>query len=171
MNFFEENRIESYTFENIPESIEEFKSLKIANLDNPFKTAALTVVALFVYPKNKKVSIDMLNFLRGPRPLNGQNISFLDDRFREKSYIINSYFEGATPENDYKPNTPYKITIEINHISSFKDGYKKLFIPCGGADDKRAVTLRMRKTDKKWFLWEQNLTVGITPPKSLNPWS
>lgn len=35
-----------------------------------------------------QIGTEMLNWLRGPRPLNGQEISFLNDRFRDgKTYI------------------------------------------------------------------------------------
>ena len=74
----------------------------------------------------------MLNWLRGPRPLNGQEISFLNDRFRDgKSYIPFSYFVGASPENGYTPRQPFTLLVGSNHTSNTEDGYCKLFIPCG----------------------------------------
>lgn len=165
------NKRESFTFSALPESLAQMQALPEAALDTPFKTAALTVCALCAYAADKQIGTEMLNWLRGPRPLNGQEISFLNDRFRGgRTYIPFSYFAGATPDNDYTPTRPYTITIESNHISDAEAGYMKLFIPCGGADSPRPVKLRMRG-DGKWFLWEQYLMTDIRQPKSSDPWA
>ena len=75
----------------------------------------------------------MLNFLRGPRPLNGQEISFLNDRFRDgKTYLPFTYFAGSTADNNYTPTRPYTIRVESNHTSHVEQGYMKLFIPAAG---------------------------------------
>ena len=134
--------------------------------------AALTVLALCAYAADKNIGTEMLNWLRGPRPLNGQEISFLNDRFRDgKTYLPFTYFAGATPENNYTPSCPYTITVESNHVSGEEAGYMKLFIPCGGADDPRPVKLRQRGSDGKWFLWEQYLLTGVRMPKASDPWA
>lgn len=57
-----------------------------------------------------------------------------------------------------------------NHTSNVEDGYCKLFIPCGGADDPRPIKLR-RKGNGQWFLWEQYLMTGIRIPASADPWA
>lgn len=165
------NNRETFTFSALPESLEQMQALPEASLDSPFKTAALTVCALCAYAADKQIGTEMLNWLRGPRPLTGQDISFLNDRFRGgKTYIPFSYFAGATPDNDYTPSEPFTITIESNHISGAESGYMKLFIPCGGADSPRPIKLRM-KGDGKWFLWEQYLLTDIRKPKSSDPWA
>ena len=70
---------ETFTFTALPESLAEMQALPEACMDSPFKTAALTVLALCAYAADKNIGTEMLNFLRGPRPLNGQEISFLND--------------------------------------------------------------------------------------------
>ena len=149
------NKREIFTFTSLPESLAEMQTLPEASLDTPFKTAALTVLALC-----------------GPRPLNGQDISFLNDRFRDgKTYLPFTYFTGSTPDNNYTPSEPYTIIIESNHVSGQEQGYMKLFIPCGGADAPRPIKLRQRGSDKKWFLWEQYLLTGVRTPKAADPWA
>lgn len=166
------NKSETFTFAALPESADELCSLPEASLDTPHKTAALTVLALCAYAADKSIGTEMLNFLRGPRPLNGQEISFLDDRFRDgKTYLPFTYFKGATPDNSYTPEKPYTITVESNHVSGAEEGYMKLFIPCGGADEPRPIKLRRRGSDGKWFLWEQYLLVGVRTPKAADPWA
>lgn len=166
------SRKETFTFSALPESLEEMQRLPEASLDTPFKTAALTVLALCAYAADRGIGTEMLNWLRGPRPLNGQEISFLNDRFRDgKTYLPFTYFSGSTPDNGYTPTMPYTIVIESNHTSEAEAGYMKLFIPCGGADDPRPIKLRQRGSDGKWFLWEQYLLTGVRIPKEQDPWA
>lgn len=166
------SKCEFFTFTALPESLAELQTLPEASLDTPFQTAALTVLALCAYAADRKIGQEMLNWLRGPRNLNGHDISFLNDRFRDgKTYLPFTYFEGATPENSYMPVKPYRLRIESNHVSGEEQGYMKLFIPCGGADDPRPVKLRKYGSDGKWFLWEQYLLTGVRPPKSADPWA
>lgn len=163
---------ETFTFSALPESLAEMQTLPEAALETPFQTAALTVLALCAYAADKTIGTEMLNWLRGPRPLNGQEISFLNDRFRDgKTYLPFTYFVGSSPENNYTPAQPYKIVVESNHTSDAEEGYMKLFIPCGGADSPRPVKLRRRGSDGKWFLWEQYLLTGVKMPKSDDPWA
>lgn len=87
------NKREKFTFSALPESLEQMHALPEASLDSPYKTAALTVCALCAYAADKQIGTEMLNWLRGPRPLNGADISFINDRFRDgKTYIPFSYF-------------------------------------------------------------------------------
>ena len=151
------NKNETFTFTSLPESLGELP---------------LTVLALCAYAADRQIGQDMLNWLRGPRPLNGQDISFLNDRFRDgKTYLPFTYFVGSTPDNNYTPTQPYTIRVESNHVSGEEQGYMKLFIPCGGADDPRPIKLRQRGSDGKWFLWEQYLLTGVRTPKAADPWA
>ena len=66
---------ETFTFTSLPESLAEMQALPEASLDTPFKTAALTVLALCAYAADRNIGTEMLNWLRGPRPLNGQQLA------------------------------------------------------------------------------------------------
>lgn len=163
---------ESFKFSSLPQSLEELQSLPEASLDTPYKTAALVVLALCAYTANRETGTEMLNWLRGPRPLNGQDISFLNDRFRDgKTYLPFTYFSGSAPDNGYTPTQPYTLIIQSDHTSNDEAGYMKLFIPCGGADAPRPIKLRQRGSDGKWFLWEQYLLTGVQLPKEQDPWA
>lgn len=63
------NRAETFTFAALPESLAELRALPEAALDSPFQTAALTVLALCAYAADRNIGQEMLNWLRGPRPL------------------------------------------------------------------------------------------------------
>ena len=60
------NKRETFTFQTLPESVEQMRALPEAAMDTPFKTAALTVCALCAFAADQAVGTDLLNFLRGP---------------------------------------------------------------------------------------------------------
>ncbi len=164
------NKSVTITFSSLPESYETFTALSEAKMDNPFSTAALSVLAFCFYPENKDLSLQMLDFLRGPRPLSVMDKQFIADRFRDKDYVPRSYFEGATPNNNYLPSEPYSIVVSENPYSYQNEGYATLYLTSGGADSPRSVQLRLAK-DGKWYLWEQYLLADIRKPESENPWA
>ncbi|MGN0372760.1 MAG: DUF6935 domain-containing protein [Enterocloster sp.] len=163
-------RTEKIVVNEIPDSLVKFKVLPQAALSTPFDTAAMTVLALCNYPKDKETSLQMLEYLRGPRPMTGMDKQFIADRFRSKDYVPRSYFQGAVPGNDYQPSRPYTILVSENAYSYAEAGYAKLFIPSGGADSPRPIKLRLAK-DGKWYLWEQALLTDVRAPESSNPWA
>lgn len=57
------NKRETFTFTALPESLAELQALPEASLDTPFKTAALTVLALCAYAADRNIGTDMLNWL------------------------------------------------------------------------------------------------------------
>ena len=164
------NKSVKITFSALPDSYEGFIALPEAKMDNPFSSAALTVLAFCFYPENKDLSLQMLDFLRGPRPLSVMDKQFIADRFRDKDYVPRSYFEGATPNNNYLSSEPYSITVSENPYSYQNEGYATLYVTSGGADSPRSVQLRLAK-DGKWYLWEQYLLADIRKPESENPWA
>lgn len=164
------NKKETFTFAALPESLAQLQALPEASLDSPFKTAALTLCALCAYAADRQIGTEMLNWLRGPRPLSNQEISFLNDRFRDGVDVPFSYFKGATPANNYTPEQPFTVTVESNPYSDANPGYMKLFLRSGGADNPREVVLR-QKGDGQWMLWDQFLLVSIRKAKSDDPWA
>lgn len=160
-------------FSTLPKTLNDLQSMPQSSLTDPYEVAALTVAALTCYPEQKEAAIEMLNYLRGPRPLSGYEQQFLRDRFLGKTYIMNSYYEGATPDNQYTPSIPYTIVIGENPYSraQYMEGYLTLYIKCNGADSPRPLKLRSKPSTGQWFLWEQSLLTGIRLPKEADPWS
>ncbi len=162
-----------FQFSSLPNNLDELKALSEASMDTPYKTAALSILSLCIYAKNKDEGIKCLNFVRGPhqKPLLPSEIQFFDDRFRDSNggkLIPISYFKGATPENEYTPSKPYTLELFTNSHSYEQDTYCTLHIYSGGADAERQVQLRV--ASGTWYLWQQFLMVGIKTPKSQNPW-
>lgn len=161
------------TLNSLPKTLDELKAMPQAALTVPEEVAALTVAALALYPENPAETEKMLDFLRGPRPLNGIDKQFIRDRFRGKEYLMRSYLVGSTPENNYTPVQPYRVTVSENTYSwtQFVDGYLTLYVTCSGADSPRPLKLRNKPSTGQWFLWEQQLLTGIRIPQVADPWA
>lgn len=65
------------TLNSLPKTLDELKAMPQAALTVPEEVAALTVAALALYPENPAETEKMLDFLRGPRPLNGIDKQFI----------------------------------------------------------------------------------------------
>ena len=164
---------ETFTFDRIPETLDEMKALPQANLQNPFGVVALVILAMNNYNKDLDRTKEMLTFLKGPAGLMNQEISRMHDQLTGKDYLMRSYFEGTTPDNNYKPTEPFKITV-FDHPNSYdneKDGYVSLWVKSSGSDSDRQVRLRKKGSTGEWFLNEEYLTPGIKEPKEEDPWA
>ena len=167
------NKSYTVTFDQLPVNLEQLKALPQAALTRPEDAAALSVIALTMYPVDKEASLAMLEYLQGPRGLTGYDKQFLADRFMDKDYVPRSYFTGATPENNYEPTQPYTLTFFENPYSrdQFESGYLTLHIRSGGADSPRQVKLRTKPSTGQWFLWEQFLLSDVRKPVAADPWA
>ena len=164
---------ETFTFDRIPETVDELKALPQANLQNPFGVVALVILAMNNFNRDLDKCKEMLTFLKGPGTLMNQEISRMNDQLKGKDYLMRSYFEGTTPENNYKPTEPYKITV-FDHPNSYdneKDGYVTLWVKSSGSDSDRQVRLRKKQSTGEWFLNEEYLTPGIKTPQEADPWA
>ena len=160
------------TWNSLPKNLDEMKALPQADLKSPEGTAALTVAALCVYPENAEECYKMLDFLRGPRPLSNMEKQFIRDRFMDgKNYLARSYFKGATPKNEYKPDEPFTLVFSDSAAQIAEEGYKILNVKSGGPDSPRSITLRNKPSTGEWFLWEQMLLAGIRIPESQDAWA
>ena len=170
MDFLEKNKGGKQVVElsAMPANFEEFVAMPQAQLQSPYETAAMFVVALSHYSQNADDSIAMINYLKGPSPLSLQDIDFIKRQVTD--YLAWSYFAGATPENDYTPSQPYGVVISDNPYSYANEGFVKLFVHCGGADNPRPIETRLAK-DGRWYLsGYAGLLSGIRNPESSNPW-
>ncbi len=162
----------SISISKMPTTTSELKELA-GDFKDPFKLSALTVVALCMYSVDRELCIEMLNFLKGPTDLSNYEKQFLRDRLVGKEYVPVSYFDGATPENNYEPTEPLVISVYETSTSMdlIGEGYIQLFLKSGGADSKRAIRLRQKTSTGQWFLWEQYLLPDIRKPQNLDPFA
>jgi len=165
------NKSWQVTFDQLPTTLEMFKALPQASLEEPHYAAALLIPALCLWPKDQNTALEMINFLKGPQGLSTREVQFIKERLRDKGYLPSSYLEGSTPENEYKPSKPYTVTISTVPTSFDEDGYAKLYLKSSGADSPRPVQLRQKPSSGEWFLWDQMLLSQIRSPISADPWA
>ncbi len=165
------NCTENFSFASMPRSLTEFQALPETSLDSPFKTAALTVLALCLYKNNVDASLEMLDFLKGPENVSPYEKQFYKERLTGKEYIPFSYFEGATPDNGYTPSLPMTIGIYENPYSFDNENWATLWVKSGGADNMRSIKLRKKPSTGQWFLNDIQCLSEIRLPKEADPWA
>ena len=168
-----ENKYYQVILPQIPENLAQLQAMPQADLMKPEHTAALTIAAFCMYPKNKEACFEMLTFLHGPKGLSTFDKQFIADRFRDKDYVPRSYFEGAAPQNQYEPSTPYTLSFFENPYSRdhIGEGYLTLHIKSGGADSPRQIKLRQKASTGQWFLNEIQCLADIRVPVEEDPWA
>lgn len=165
------NHTETFTFNSLPATVAELQALPEATLDSAFKTTALTLAVLCNYEKDPDATVEMLNFLKGPGEVSGFEKQFIKEHLGSKPYKARSYFEGATPQNSYKPNEPYKITVIENPYSFDNADWATLYVESGGADNPRPMKLRRKHSTGQWFLVEIQCLADIRVPVEEDPWA
>lgn len=160
------------TFPSLPTNLEQLKALPEASLTDPYAVAALSVLALTPFATNREESIAMLNFLKGPDPLNPAEIQQISDRFMDgKFYKVNSFFAGATPQNNYTPSKPYTVEVSVTPYSFENQGWAVMYLHSGGADNPRPVKLRQKPSTGQWFLVEIQYLGDIRVPVAEDKWA
>ena len=159
------------TFDKLPANLDELKAMPQASLNEPEYTAALFLAVMMHYPVNKDETYEMLEFLKGPYGLSTFEKQFLADRMADgQEYVVRSFFNGTSPENDYTPTMPYTVETERGFDQEI-DGRMKIFISSSGADSKRHILLRHKPSTNQWFIEDQMLLAMIRAPKSSDPWA
>ncbi len=168
------NEHKTFTFNALPNNVAELQALPEASLSTPFATAALTILALARYEQSQEDCYAMLDFLRGPEPLNPMKKQFLKDRLNGKQYVVNSYFAGTSVQNNYTPSVPYTLTVSSNPYS-YPQGegvYARLLMKSSGADSERWIVMRQKPSTGQWFLNDSDGLLGdIRQPAAANPWA
>ena len=115
---------------------------------------------------------DMLNYLRGPRPMSPMDVQFMDDRFRgDGKKIPFSYFEGANPGNNYKPTEPMSIQIRNRPIPSIPTAMLGSTSAAAARIARGKSSSARKKAAANGSFWEQQVMVGIKPAKEDDPWA
>lgn len=160
-----------FTFNTIPNTAEALKSIAEFQIDTPYKTAALSILALLTFENNPDECFKMLDVLKGPAPTSPYEKQFIKDRLNGKGYKVKSFFAGASPENSYTPAMPLTITISDNPYSFPEENWATLFVTSSGADSPRQIKLRKKPSTGEWFLNELQCLSDIRVPVEADPWA
>ena len=161
----------TFTFNSIPTTFDEFKSLKEAKLWAPFETGAMTLIALMMYEDHKDAALECLNYLKGPAKLSPYERQFFEERLNKKQYKIKSFFKGSSPKNNYTPSLPYQIEIEDNPYSYQNEGWATIYVRSSGADEPRPIKLRFKPSTHEWFLNDVQILADIRLPVAEDDWA
>lgn len=158
--------------QTVPTNFESFKALA-GEWRQPEQLCALFLCALALFDRDPGSGTAAMNLLRGPRPMTPYDRQFLRDRLRGKPYLPFAYFDGATPENGYRPREPYALQVlEDPRPQDLEPGYLRLFLRTAGADAPRPMKLRLKTSTGQWFLWEySSILSGIRLPAAEDPWA
>ncbi len=165
------NRTETFTFTKLPTSLAELQAMPEAKLDSAFKTTALTLAVLCNYEFNTAATFEMLDFLKGPADTSGFEKQFITEHLGKAVYKARSFFDGATPQNGYKPNEPYTISVMENPYSFDNENWATLWVKSGGGDNARPIKLRKKPSTGQWFLVEIQCLGDIRVPVEEDPWA
>ena len=166
------NKTKTFEFQSLPLSVDDLKALPEAALTDVYAVAALSLLALTRFETDRDTSIAMLNFLKGPDPLTPMAIQQISDRFMDgKFYKVNSYFEGATPANNYTASIPYKVKVSSTPYSFDNENWATLYLHSGGADNPRPVKLRKKPSTGQWFIVEIQYLSDVRPPVAADKWA
>lgn len=163
----------TFTFATLPTTPNELRALPEAAQTDPFAVAALAVLAALAYHgASPEACYTLFDELRGPAgALTPFAKQFLRDRLAESPHVPRSFLLGTSPDNDYAPSIPYRISVADGPYSYTDEGYAKLWLHSSGADSDRPVTLRQGK-DGRWWLWGDIMFLSqIRDPESQNPWA
>jgi hypothetical protein len=161
----------TFVFREIPTSMDEFLAEPESDLRDPFKTGALTILALCVYGKNPGLCFRMLEFLKGGELLSEKEKQIVIAAMKEgKTYKPFSFFEGALPSNDYRPDIPYTLKISDGLVPYRNNNEVIVYATSSGDPIARPIHLLLGK-DGVYALHEANLLSDITVPTPDNPWA
>ena len=166
------SKSKTYSFEALPQTVDELKALPEAAMTDVYAVAALSLLALTRFEADRNASIAMLNFLKGPDPMTPMAIQQISDRLMDgKFYKVNSFFEGATPANNYTPSQPYKVKVSSTPYSFDTENWAVLYLHSGGSDSPRPVKLRKKPSTGQWFLVEIQYLGDIRTPPTADKWA
>lgn len=96
------------TFTNIPSGYTEFAAVYEFLGKTPHGTAAMTVMAMEIYLRNKSTGEKCIDLLVSPTKQADMKRALTSNR-SDYRYLAAAQLEGATPFNGYQPSEPYTI--------------------------------------------------------------
>lgn len=116
----------SITFEEFPQNVESFKLTQETLGKTPEGAVLLELMAFEIYCHNKAAGLECLNLANVANNVDCVH-RILKDRYDPQygdyytPQLVASYLEGATPENAYKANKPFKVNIRSHKFNKYED--------------------------------------------------
>lgn len=162
--------------ENYPQSLEQFIELRNQIATTPEGGLACFIIALREYAEKGDEALpwlivcrDINDLQKSTKPnnykgymLGNSELSLIKSQIGKQKYLPNSYFVGATPENNYTVPATVEFKFSRNKYSGDpSEGEVKIFVACSGASMPRPS--RLKRNEKGiWKVKEySSLIVGI----------
>lgn len=158
-------------FSRLPVSAAEVEEMDSIYYQTPEYAVGMFIAILCHYPDDAEETLRMLEVINGPETITDYDKSFLKDRMEDRNYKPFSFLEGSSPDNDYTPTKPYKLTVYTASNTYDEDGYARLMMQSSGADSKRPIMVRKKESTGEWFFWDHGLLPDIRTPVSQDPWA
>ena len=158
------------TFSRMLVSVDDLKQLDITD---EYQSVCAIIFTLARFEDDKDVSKQMLEYINGPEDVSDFDIDFMKNQIKQYPYVIRSYFDNTSPEENYEVKE-VSITIKENLYSRDENDYVKLWLHSSGADFDRSVMLRKKESTGEWFLFSdtyKGLMASIRIPTDENKWS
>ena len=116
----------SITFDEFPQNVESFKLTQETLGKTPEGAVLLELMAFEICCHDKAAGLECLQLANVANNVDCVN-RILKDRYDPKygdyytPQLVASYLEGATPENAYKANKPFKINIRSHAAKKYED--------------------------------------------------
>ena len=157
------------TYRQFPQSAADMQELVDEfGCEDERNVAAFFMASLVRFTESADDCFSMIDVLRGPQPLSSAQKSQIKDSLSDKKYLPRTYFEGAIPKNEYKPDDPWTVVVYDDPVSA-PEGYAYVMVKSGGADSKRRIVMRTK--DDQSYLWEYyGVLLSVRLPASEDPW-
>ncbi len=163
--------------EKLPEDIDGFLALRDKIARTPQGGAAIMIIALIIYTRDKAlgsqcltIAVDSSRLSEGDTykgySLRANDLELIDSQLGSKPYIAYSYINGTTPQKGYRlPDKKLKMSFSTNDYSgNMEEGELKVFVKCSGADSVRPVKMKINSKG----LWKavewSSLILGVKEP-------
>lgn len=70
------HKSKTFVFADYPKNADELKKMPELDFSSPLSTAAFAMLVLLEYDESPENTIEMLNVLKGPQPMNGMDVQF-----------------------------------------------------------------------------------------------
>ena len=167
--------------DNYPQTLEQFIELRNQIANTPEGGLACFLIALREFAlKGDEVlpwmimcrDINDLDESANPGSYKGymlrnSELSRLKSQIAHQKFLMDSYFIGATPENNYTVPQNIEFSFSSNKYSGDPaDGLTKIYVYCSGASSPRPASMK-RNEKGVWKVKEySSLYVGIQSPAS-----
>lgn len=163
----------------MPSSLKEFKTQYNKMATTPEGAIIMFVAAMDIYSRNIELGELCMGWCFHPEERNGDKpdrnfMSLIVTRFHQgnpQPWLALSYFNGAKPENGYRPSVPYSMNIrnrgdKSGYLSDLEAVVEQRFVKSFGADNERPVKVLRVEGERLFYMFGYgSIVTKVRKPK------